>query len=76
MCMFRSDVSKLMEEKDLMRKIWLQKLGLFHFYSLLGVITFLFCFPSSKAKCKGSYRTEYEYLIISCVCHHTALHMW
>lgn len=77
---FGIDVSKLVEKKDLMRKIWLQRLGLFHFYSLLGVIfrmiTFLFCFPSSKAKCKGSYRTEYEYLIISWLCHHTALHTW
>lgn len=80
MCGFGSDVSKLVKEKDLVRKTWLQKLHLFRFYSLLGVIfitiAFLFCLSSSKAKCKGNYRTEYEYLIISWVCHHTALHTW
>lgn len=57
-CAFRSDVSKLAEEKDLMRKICLQKLGLFHFYTLLGVIfrmiTFLFCFPLQNLNAKGA----------------------
>jgi len=32
-CVFGSDVAKLVEEKDLIRKIWLQELVLFHFYS-------------------------------------------
>lgn len=75
MCMCQASGRKGFDEKNLAAKA-----GLCHFYSLLGVIfrmiTFLFCFPSSKAKCKGSYRTEYEYLIISCVRHHTALHTW